>query len=94
MSQRDAQYEAAYSQRLRRRARSGHPAAGEARRNLLNRAALKLLRRGAGLPDGQGDGRNIGDALDDMFGSWSQQEADEVDRALEHFESIDESDWK
>ena len=60
----------------------------------LNRAALKLLRRGAGLPDGQGDGRNIDDALDDLFGSWTQQEADEVDRALEHFESVDESDWK
>ena len=60
----------------------------------LNRAALKLLRRGAGLPDGQGDGRNIGDALDDLIGSWSQQEADEFNRSLEHFESVDESDWK
>ena len=60
----------------------------------LNRAALKLLRRGAGLPDGQGDGRNIGSALDDLFGSWTQQEADEFDRALELFESVDESDWK
>ena len=40
----------------------------------LNQAALKLLRRGAGLPDGQGDGRNIGSALDDLFGSWSQDE--------------------
>ena len=37
----------------------------------LNQAALKLLRRGAGLPDGQGDGRNIGSGLDDLFGSWS-----------------------
>ena len=60
----------------------------------LNQAALKLLRRGAGLPDGQGDGRNIGSALDDLFGSWSQQEADEFDQALEVFESVDESDWK
>ena len=60
----------------------------------LNRAALKLLRRGAGLPDSQGDGRNIGSALDDLIGSWSQQEADEFDRALQHFESVDKSDWK
>ena len=60
----------------------------------LNQAALKLLRRGAGLPDGQGDGRNIGSALDDLFGSWTQEEADEFDRALEVFESVDESDWK
>ena len=60
----------------------------------LNQAALKLLRRGAGLPDGQGDSRNIGDALDDLIGSWTQQETDDFDRALEHFESVDESDWK
>ena len=60
----------------------------------LNQAALKLLRRGAGLPDGQGHGRNIGSALDDLFGSWSQQEADEFDRALEVFESVDESAWR
>ena len=60
----------------------------------LNQAALKLLRRGAGLPDGQGDGRNIGSALDDLFGSWSQQEADEFDRALEVFETVCESTWR
>ena len=60
----------------------------------LNQAALKLLRRSAGLPDGQGDGRNIGSALDDLFDSWSQQEADEFDRALEVFESVDESAWR
>ena len=60
----------------------------------LNQAALKLLRRGAGLPDGQGDGRTIGDALDDLFGSWSQDEADTFDAALEVFESVDESAWR
>ena len=60
----------------------------------LNRAALKLLRRGAGLPDAQGDGRNIGSALDDLFGSWSQDEADLFDAALEVFESVDESAWR
>ena len=60
----------------------------------LNQAALKLLRRGAGLPDGQGDGRNIGDALDDLFGSWSQDEAEAFDAALEVFESVDESAWR
>ena len=60
----------------------------------LNQAALKLLRRGAGLPDGQGDGRTIGDALDDLFGSWTQDEADAFDAALEVFESVDESAWR
>ena len=63
----------------------------------LNQAALKLLRRGAGLPDGQGDGRNIGSALDDLFGSWSQEEAEEAeafDASLEVFETVDESAWR
>ena len=69
MSQRDAQYEAAT-------VRGFDDELAEAIRQLarrdgtsLNQAALKLLRRGAGLPDGQGDGRNIGSALDDLFGS-------------------------
>ena len=60
----------------------------------LNQAALKLLRRGAGLPDGQGDGRNIGSALDDLFGSWSQEEAEAFDASLEVFETVDESTWR
>ena len=92
MSQRDAQYEAAYSQRFRRRAGRGQLARRDG--TSLNQAALKLLRRGAGLPDGQGDGRNIGSALDDLFGSWSQDEADEFDASLEVFETVDESAWR
>ena len=60
----------------------------------LNQAALKLLRRGAGLPDGPGDGRNIGSALDDLFGSWTKDEADEFDDSLEVFETVDEAAWR
>ena len=60
----------------------------------LNQAALKLLRRGAGLPDGQGDGRNIGSALDDLFGSWSREEAEAFGASLEVFETVDESAWR
>ena len=60
----------------------------------LNQAALKLLRRGAGLPDGQGDGRNIGTALDDLFGSWSQEQTEAFDDSLEVFETVDESAWR
>ena len=80
---------------LRRRPRRGHPAS-LARRDgtSLNQAALKLLRRGAGLPDGQGDGRNIGTALDDLFGSWSQEQAEAFDASLEVFETVDESAWR
>ena len=60
----------------------------------LNRAALRLLRRGAGLPDGQGDGKTIGSALDDLFGSWSEREAEEFNEALEVFETVDEAAWR
>ena len=60
----------------------------------LNQAALKLLRRGAGLPYGQGDGRNIGSALDDLFGSWSHEEAEAFDASLDVFETVDESAWR
>ena len=60
----------------------------------LNQAALRLLRRGAGLPDGQGDGKTIGSALDDLIGSWSEHEAREFDRELEVFETVDESAWR
>ena len=60
----------------------------------LNKAALKMLRKGAGL---SGDTKNpnaIGNSLDDLFGTWSQEEADSIDAALEVFETVDESMWK
>ena len=60
----------------------------------LNQAALRLLRRGAGLPDGQGDGKTIGSALDDLIGSWSEQATREFNRELEVFETVDESVWR
>ena len=59
----------------------------------LNRAAVKLLRRGAGLEYGPGVDR-VGASLDDLIGSWSDAEAEEVERALKHFESIDEAMWE
>ena len=59
----------------------------------LNRAAVKLMRRGAGLADGSGPNR-VGTSLDDLLGTWSHAEADEVDRAMRHFETIDEAMWE
>ena len=56
----------------------------------LNRAAVKLMRRGAGLEDGQGPD-TVGSSLDDLIGTWSDAEADEMERALRHFETIDEA---
>ena len=59
----------------------------------LNQAALKLLRRGAGLPDGQGDGRNIGDATRRpvRLVELRMKQTRSMPRS-EVFESVDESD--
>ena len=58
----------------------------------LNRAAVQLMRRGAGLEDGQGPD-TVGSSLDDLIGTWSRVEADEMEQALGHFETIDEAAW-
>ncbi len=60
----------------------------------LNQAALKLLRKGAGLSDGSEKPDTIGDSLDQFIGSWTAEEADALDAALEDFETIDESAWE
>lgn len=59
----------------------------------LNKAALRLLRRGAGLPDGTGRAGTVGSSLDHLIGGWSSKEADALDAALEDFGVIDESAW-
>ncbi|MCY3807932.1 MAG: hypothetical protein OXG58_00590 [Gemmatimonadetes bacterium] len=53
---------------------------------------MKLLRRGAGL-DGQRRDR-VGSALDHLIGTWSDNQAHEVEQALRHFETIDEDMWE
>ena len=60
----------------------------------LNQAALKLLRKGAGLADpGQGPD-TVGSSLDHLIGSWSDDAAAELDATLEEFEVIDEAAWR
>ena len=60
----------------------------------LNQTALKLLRKGAGLADpGQGPD-TVGSSLDHLIGTWSEDEAAELDAALEEFEVIDEAAWR
>ncbi len=59
----------------------------------LNQAALRLLRRGAGITDSKRNPNAIGSALDDLFGVWSQDEADSFDRAIEVFGTVDEAAW-
>ena len=60
----------------------------------LNQAALKLLRKGAGLADPAQKADTIGSALDHLIGSWSDDEADELDAVLQEFEVIDEGAWR
>ena len=51
----------------------------------LNEAALRLLRKGAGLTDGAGGTNTIGSSLDHLIGSWTKEEADAMDSALQEF---------
>ena len=60
----------------------------------LNQAALKLLRRGAGLADGSTGPDTVGTSLDHLIGTWTQEEADEMAAALKEFETIDEAAWQ
>ena len=63
-------------------------------RTSLNQAALKLLRKGAGLA-GPGNGPDtVGSSLDHLIGSWSYDAAAELDAALEELEVIDEAAWR
>ena len=60
----------------------------------LNQAALKLLRKGAGLADPAQKADTVGASLDHLIGSWSDDEAAELDTGLEEFETIDEAAWR
>lgn len=58
-------------------------------------AALRLLRKGAGLPEEVLPARTIGNSLDHLFGTWTKEEADEFDAAIEETcEVIDEEKWR
>jgi len=59
----------------------------------LNRAALHLLRRGAGLGDAPARTNQVGNALDHLAGAWSATEADEVRAATRVFERVDPELW-
>ncbi len=60
----------------------------------LNQAALKLLRKGAGLSDSAAKVNTVDTSLDHLIGTWTQAEVDEMDAALEDFETIDEAAWE
>jgi hypothetical protein len=60
----------------------------------LNQAALRLLRKGAGLGEEKNDADVVGSSLDLLIGTWSSEEADAVERSLRDFEQIDETMWR
>lgn len=60
----------------------------------LNKAALKLMCRGAGLDRDTPNDNAIGDRLDDFIGSWSRERAREFEQAVAVFEEIDLEQWQ
>ena len=60
----------------------------------LNRAALHLLRKGAGLGPEAMKADVVGDSLDRLIGSWSETEAEELLEAVSAFERVDQSFWR
>ncbi len=59
----------------------------------LNKAAVRLLRRGAGLDDTSAAEEVIGSSLDHLAGTWSAEEAELMERVEEDFERIDPELW-
>ncbi len=60
----------------------------------LNQAVLRLLRKGAGLERPKAAENVVGSSLDDLIGTWSDEEAQEIMEAVQDFETIDESLWR
>ena len=60
----------------------------------LNRAVIRLLRRGAGLHEGNDSPNVVGASLDHLIGTWTDREAVEMSRALEDLSKIDEAMWR
>lgn len=59
----------------------------------LNKAALRLLERGAGLAPAREDNR-IGHSLDHLIGTWSAAEAKAFRESTKSLEQIDSDLWK
>lgn len=60
----------------------------------LNRAVLRLLRRGAGLEPGKLGTDTVGCSLDHLIGTWTHEEALEMDRALQDLSQVDRGMWE
>ncbi len=60
----------------------------------LNRAAVLLIRRGAGLEDEGADSKIIGASLDEFIGSWTAEDEAEFLGTIEAMEQIDDELWR
>ena len=60
----------------------------------LNRAALTLMRRGAGLTASRPSDDRVGSDLDSFIGGWSEEDEAELMSAVEAFDRIDPGLWK
>lgn len=62
----------------------------------LNRAAVLLIRRGAGLDDegANANAKLIGASLDEFIGSWTVADEAEFLRTIEAMEQIDDELWR
>jgi len=60
----------------------------------LNRAAVLLIRRGAGLDDEGVRQKAIGDSLDEFIGSWTAEDEAEFLGGIEAMEQIDHELWR
>jgi hypothetical protein len=58
----------------------------------LNKAALRLLEKGAGLGARSED--CIGSSLDALIGTWSEEEADALIESIKSCEQIDSELWE
>ena len=59
----------------------------------LNRAAIQIMRRGAGLVDSESAAK-IGDALDEFIGSWSAADERAVLESIATVEQVDADLWR
>jgi hypothetical protein len=59
----------------------------------LNQAALRLMRRGAGLERTEAAQGAVGDTLEAFFGGWTEAEAEAFTAAVAVFEQVDEEMW-
>ena len=63
-------------------------------RILMNRAALRPLRRGTGLGERNGSTDTVGASLDHLIGTWTEEEAAAMNQTLEDLSHIDEAMWQ